>query len=309
MTIEKRSTLLILAACLLWALDILVRYPISLKLSFVHIVFLESFLGVIFVLPWLMKGGWRELKRFTYADWLLAIYLGGFGTTIGNFLSTASILQASPGTFSMLQIFQPFFVVYAAHVFLKEKIDNLYFYWGLWVILSAVLMYSQDLELLLSNDVTVSGGALLIGLATMLIWGLCTIAGKKLLTTSSPMSLVAVRWVFGFLFSIPFVLTSNETLSMDVLLSGDLALRFAFISGVVGIGSMYLYYRGMKELTAAKVSFLELCYPAFGIMFSALYTFEKVSFLQAIGVASFFAFVMLILARKEASGTERLAPR
>ncbi|HXH76233.1 MAG TPA: DMT family transporter [Bacteriovoracaceae bacterium] len=299
---EKRSSLLILAACFLWALDILVRYPITLQVNFIHIVFIESLLGLLFVTPWLIKHGRHELKSFSMKDWLLAIFLGGFGMTVAGFLSTESILEASPGTFSFFQIFQPLFVVYAAHVFLKEKIDTLYFYWGLWVVLSAMLMYSQDLEMLMGNDISIVPGAMLIAFATMLIWGLCTIAGKKLLISHRPFTLVAVRWLFAFIFSLGFISFDKTPIPWDQMMNWDLIWRFGFISAVAGTASMYLYFTGMRDLPAAKVSFLELCYPALGIMFSALYTYEKVSFLQAIGVVSFFAFVLLILGRKESPG-------
>lgn len=297
---SKRSSLLILAACFLWALDILVRYPLTLKISFVHIVFIESFLGLFLVLPWLVSEGLASLQKMHRTDWLLAMFLGGFGMTVAGFLSTESILRASPGTFSFLQIFQPLFVVYAAHVFLKEKISSRYFYWGIWVILSAVLMYSQDLGLLLTSDMTMVPGAMLIGLATMLIWGLCTIAGKKLLQNHTPLTVVVVRWIFAFIFSAGFLVLDKNPVEIGPLMDLDVIWRFVFIGLISGTASMYLYYQGMKELPAAKISFLELCYPALGMTFSALYTYDKMTLLQAIGLASFFAFILLMIGRKEA---------
>lgn len=298
MSIDRRSSFLVLGACLIWATDLLVRYPITLKLSYIHIVFLESLLGLLFVTPWLLKHGRHELKKFTKMEWVLTIFLGGVGMAVAGYLSTASIQTVTPGTFSFFQIFQPLFVVYAASIFLKERIDNLYFYWGVWVILSAFFMYSQDLLIMFENPGTASFSDILIALGTMLIWGLATIAAKKLITTQRVLSLVAGRWIFAFIFSSGMLFLEERPLEMGLLLNWDFTWRLVFMSGGAGIIAMYLYYEGMREMSAGRVSFLELTYPALGMIFSSLYTFESMTLIQVIGAASFFAFIMIIVSRK-----------
>jgi drug/metabolite transporter (DMT)-like permease len=299
MKTEKRSALFIIAACSLWALDLLVRRPLTGKMNFVHIVFIESLVGLLSVVPWLVKNGAKELGRFQRREWLLAAFLGGMGMTVAGILSTSSILQTSTGIFSFFQIFQPLFVVYAANLFLKEKIDNLYFYWGVWVGLSALLMFSQELGMLLMRDIYNLPGAIVVALTVMMIWGLCTIAGKGLLQNHSPMVVVAARWIFAFALSTVFLMLEEVSFPFQSLTEVTVWARFFFIAGVSGTVSMYLYYGGMKELAAGKVSFLELTYPAMGIMLAVLTTFDEVSFFQAIGVASFFAFLLLFIGKKD----------
>ncbi len=80
----------------------------------------------------------------------------------------------------------------------------------------------------------------------------------------------------------------------------DFMLRFLFIGFVAGVVSMYLYYSGLKLMSAGQVSFIELSYPALGMIFSALYTFEALTMLQIIGSASFFAFISLMISRQKA---------
>lgn len=298
MNLDRKSSLYILVACILWAVDLLVRYPISLKMGYVSIVFVESLIGLIFVTPWLIKNGKRELKKFTRNDWFLAIFLGGIGMSVAGYLSTACIQKASPGTFSFFQIFQPLFVIYVAHLLLKEKLDNLYLYWGVWVLLSAVLIFSQDMELLFSSqDILMSD--VFIALLTMLIWGLCTIAAKKLLMNHGPEALVAVRWVFAFIFAVAILIAEGERPAYEVLFQWEVAVRFLFIGVVAGITSMYFYYSGLKHLPAGKVSFFELSFPAFGMIFSAIYTFEGLTVFQVAGATSFFAFILFMLSRQE----------
>lgn len=294
MNSDRKSSLLIISATFLWALDLLVRYPVTLKMSFLTIVFLESLIGLIVVSPWLNI---REIRKLTGKDWLITVFIGGMGMTVAGYLQSVCIQKATPGLFSFFQIFQPIFVIYAAHLFLKEKIDNMYLLWGTWVILSAVLMFSVDLELMLSAEIVLTD--MLIALCTMLIWGTCTILAKKFLRFHSFKVLVALRWVFAFIFSTAILLIEGESVSFSALSDLGNLSRLVFMGAVAGIGSMSLYYKGLSDMEAGKVSFIEISYSAFGMVLSALYTFEGLSLIQVSGAISFFAFVILFLSKQE----------
>jgi len=300
MTPIVRFSLFVVAACFFWAVDLIVRYPLTLKLNFVHIVFLESLVGLLVLSPWFIKKGFSELKSLTRTDWLLGVYIGGIAMTVGGYLFNVSIQKATPGTFSFFQVFQPLFVVYAAWIFLKERIDNLYFFWGVWVTLSAVLMYSQDLELMFSNpELGAHPKDIMIALGAMLLWGLSTIAAKKLLLTHNPLTVVSLRWFFAFIFSVVFMIFEGQSMDFNVVLAPDFLLRIFFISAIAGIFSMLLYYKGLQNLPAGKVSFLELSYPALGMLFSSLYTFEGLGLLQTLGALSLSGFIIMMILRNE----------
>lgn len=229
------------------------------------------------------------------------MFVGGIGMTVAGFLFTFCIQRATPGTFSFFQIFQPIFVLFLAHRFLKEKMDHLYFFWGVWVIFSALLMYSQDIELsLIGGDLFSYPLETSIAVGVMLIWGLCTVATKKLLTKHSPTSIVAVRWIFAFIFSLVFVIFyQDDQTSWEMIFDISYSWRFFYISIVAGLISMYFYYTGLKEMEASKVSFIELSYPALGMVFSAIYTFDQLTFLQAIGLISFALFITLMISGRQ----------
>lgn len=298
MNSERTNSLWIQLACLLWGLDLIVRYPISLKIGFVSIVFLESLVGLLFVIPWFVTKGKAELKTFTKKEWLLAFFVGGIGMSAAGYLQTATIQKATPGTFSFFQIWQPILVVFAAKKFLKEKIDSLYLYWGIWVVLSAFLMFSQDIELMFATREFVLSN-ILVALVCTSIWGLCTIASKKILTNHSVMSLVSLRWLFALLFSSVILIVEGTVPAVEVLLEPEIALRFLFIGAIAGVGAMYLYYSSLKNMAAGKVAFQEVSYSAFGMLLSALYTFEGMTFFQSLGAISFFAFIFLTISRQD----------
>jgi drug/metabolite transporter (DMT)-like permease len=300
MNLERKSSLFIISACLLWAADLLVRYPITLKMGFASIVFMESLIGLIFVSPFLVKN-FQELKKLTKKDWLGVIFIGGIGMSVAGYLQVACIQKATPGLFSFFQIFQPLFVIYMAHVFLKDRVDNMYVYWGIWVVLSAILMFSVDLELMLQSEIVFLD--MLIALSTMLIWGMCTIFSKQFLKNNSAITLVGLRWVFALIFSTIILLYEGEKIPLDYLFQADIMTRFFFIGVIAGLFAMYLYYSGLKNLPAGKVSFIEISYSAFGMIFSALYTFEALTFFQMVGAASFFAFIVLFLTKQDSNAT------
>lgn len=303
MIIQKKSALFILLACFIWALDLVVRYPVTLKLSYVHIIFLESLLGLIVVLPWIVMKSRQEAHQFTKQSFLLFMVIGGVGMTVAGYLSTSSIQEATPGTFSFFQIFQPLLVIYLAHVFLKEKFDNLYVYWGMWVILSSILMFSQDLELMFATEGFATPTQVAVAVSTTLIWGASLVAAKKLLNTHSPMTLVAYRWVFAFLFSLIFLPFQKESIPWDLVFEWEFLWRFIFMSAVAGALAMYFYYEGLKTMVVGKVSFIKLAFPAFGMILSAFYTFDRLSVLQILGAASFFIFIAILFFYEQKKAT------
>jgi drug/metabolite transporter (DMT)-like permease len=293
MNLERKSSLFIIAACLLWAIDLLVRYPVTLEMNFVSIVFIESALGLIFVGPWLLRNIF-QLKKLKKTDWFIVAFIGGIGTTVAGYLQTVGIQKGTPGLFSFFQIFQPLFVIYLARLILKERVSNMYMYWSTWVILSAILMFSVDLELMFRSS-DFDWADILIALCTMMIWGLCTILSKKFLSAHSPLHLVSLRWVFAFLFSTIILFAEGEKVPTQILFQSNILMRFVFMAVIAGIGSMYLYYSGIKNLKAGKVSFIEISYAAFGMILSAIYTFEGLTVFQVVGATSFFAFIIFTL--------------
>jgi drug/metabolite transporter (DMT)-like permease len=302
MILGRNTSLLIICACLLWAIDLLVRYPVTLKLSFELIVLAETFVGLIFTVPYLIKN-FRVLKYLSGPEWAIAVFVGGVGMSLAGYLQTACIQKATPGLFSFFQVFQPIFVLYLSHKVLKEKMENIYVSWGIWIILSALLMFSVDLDLMLSSEIVFTD--ILIALTTMLIWGMSTILAKIFLRRHSPAILVSLRCLFAFLFSITLFSFEDTPFTLGALLSDDFPSRFFFMGGVAGTASMFIYYQGLKSMEVGKVSFVEVSYAAFGIIFSAIYTFEGLTVLQLLGGASYFAFLLLFLSRQYLLGTSK----
>jgi len=292
---DQKASLFILMGCLIWALDLVVRIPLTQRYNFVELTFVESLMGLIFTIPLFFKQGASEMRKLNLRQWLGVVFLGGIGMTVAGFLSNLSLMKSTPALFSVVQMLQPIVVLILASVVLKEKVDSLYFYGGLWIILSGLMIYSQDFSFYLDKKLTMNGVSLFVAILTMLIWAGCTIISKFLLLNISPFILVCFRWIFAFVFSVCFLFYESSSLNFDFMQDFSSMLRLVFMSGIAGTLGMYFYYLGLKNLTAIKTSFLELSFPTFGVMFWSFYRYEEVSLLRALGILFFFSFVLILL--------------
>lgn len=292
----------IIFACFLWATDIFVRYPVTLELESQHIIFFENLIGLLVFLPFLTKVRVKEIKSITKKELLLVGFLALFGSTLAGYFFNISIQQASPNTFAFLQVFQPLFVVLLASYFLKEKVDQLFVVWGMWIILSALIIQSNEIELgTILKDFTQQPSAILMGLSAMLIWGACTIVGKILLENNSPYKIFMWRWILSTTFTGIIFLSSMRQFNFEVLLNLQFVFRVLFIGIICGSLAMWFYYHGLKKLKASTTAFVELAYPVFGMVFASFQTFGKLSFLQLLGLISliFAVFIMVTNSEKE----------
>lgn len=286
----------IIFACFLWATDIFVRYPVTLKLQSQHIIFWENLVGLLVFLPFLNKSRLKELLDLNKKEVLLLIFLALFGSTIAGYFFNISIQLASPNTFSFLQVFQPLLVVGLASYFLKEKFDQLFVVWGMWIILSALIIQSSEIELgTILNDFTSQPKAILMGLAAMLIWGTCTVVGKSLLENHTPYKIFMWRWIMSTIFTGIMFISSKTQFDYALLVEPEFTFRVLYIGIVCGSLAMWFYYNGLKKLKASTTSFVELAYPVFGMIFASFQTFGEMTFLQILGLVSLvFAVTILV---------------
>ena len=286
---------LVLIACVLWASDMLVRYSVTLKVPSHQIIFWENLIGLILIIPFALKGQGRKLFDLNKSDFSLLVFLGLFGSALAGFFFNLSIQKTTPSTFSFLQIFQPLLVVYFASYLLKEKIDQMLIMWGGWVILSACLIHSNEIELGEAlNDLQTQGQAIIMGLCSMVIWGLSTVIGKKLLQNHAPVKIFFWRWIFATLGTGIGFIISEKPFDYSLLLDFNFTGRLFYIGGITGALGMWFYYQGLKRLQASTTAFIELAYPALGLIFSGLFIYGYLTPVQTIGSISLMGAIIVL---------------
>jgi drug/metabolite transporter (DMT)-like permease len=276
----------IFLACLTWALDTLIRYPLLGEgFNAVTIVFFEHlFLSLLFI-PTFYKLI-KNKRLFNLSNFSSFLVIGSLGSAIATLSFTKAFSLLNPSIVILLQKFQPAVAITLSSFFLKEKISRGFLFWaGVCVIGGFVISYQQifssvDLKAL---QYTFSSRESLLGVGYSLVavlgWGSATVFGKKLSKQGfSVPEVMSGRFIFGlsaclvFLPSVSLVKVESDFLTKMVVL--------VFLSGVFGI---YFYYRGLAKIPAKMATLAELFFPLCAVVINWLFLHTTLDWVQILG--------------------------
>ena len=281
----------IFSACLLWAADTLIRYPLLFGGSsaqqivlFEHLILVAAII-VFFVLQ---RRKITFLRRQTIVPFII---IGVFGSALGTLAFTQAFYLANPTVVILLQKLQPLVAVTLASLILKENINPRFFLWLGLALLGSMLLIWPDLKSLLSSlqqgETQENTNALWgYGLAIFAVisWGAATVFGKKLSSQGfDSIDLMAGRFGFGLLGMLPFAVmtpTLITTIEISVL---QKILVLAVMSGLVG---MYFYYQGLKRIPAHWATLAEMFFPVAAIIINWLFLNVGITSVQLIGAVT-----------------------
>lgn len=296
-------------ACLLWAADTLIRYPLLFGGSsaqqivlFEHLIVLIVLIG-IFVLQ-------RRKITFLRRDTILPFFIiGFFGSALGTLAFTEAFYLSNPTVVILLQKLQPLVAVTLACYLLKEKINPRFFLWLGIALLGSLLLIWPDLQALLASfkqgNMEHNNNALIgYGLAFFAVvsWGSATVFGKKLSSKGlDSIDLMAGRFSFGFLGILPFAfITPSIISSIDISILQKIAI-LALLSGVLG---MYFYYQGLKRIPAHWATLAEMFFPVAAIFVNWLFLNVAMTEVQLIGAAILIGSSTMVQHKPVPKGTE-----
>jgi len=260
------GTLYVLLACVLWALDTLIRYPLlAAGLSSLQLVFLEHGLLLLMMLVVSRIAGVR-LWPFSRRDMVPLFIIGGLGSALGTVAFTQAFSLMNPTLVILLQKLQPLVAVSLSAWVLRERLSH-----GFLVYLAAcltgslLLMWEDLLPFIGGQDWFYQPGlqARLAGYGLTLLavvsWGASTVFGKQLSQRGYGTSaLMTGRFAVGLLCLLPWVLALQpDALVVTAPQLGWVALM-VFISGLLG---MAFYYRGLKRIASRHSALAEMCFP------------------------------------------------
>jgi drug/metabolite transporter (DMT)-like permease len=277
--------LFVFAACLFWALDTLIRYPLinNRLISATSIVFIEHLLlsaifGVVF---------FKSLKRLKHIkrNHLVSFFVvGGIGSALATVAFTKAFSYLNPSLVILLQKFQPVVAILLARLVLKERINLQFIFWAIVCLIGALLISSQDILQLLkpSSELHFQGAGLGYALVSFSIlgWGASTVFGKKLLDEGyKHEQVIGGRFLVGFICLIPLMSFEPNINIYSVDTFGKISLM-VLVSGVL---AMYLYYNGLRHISARACSLTELFFPFFAVIVNWIFLDAKLTLLQMVG--------------------------
>ncbi|WP_166739300.1 DMT family transporter [Psychromonas algicola] len=278
-------------ACLLWAADTLIRYPLLFGGSsaqqivlFEHLILVTIIIGVFIV----KRRRFNFMRRETLIPFIV---IGVFGSALGTLAFTEAFYLSNPTVVILLQKLQPLVAVTLAYFLLKERISPRFFLWLGFALLGSLLLIWPDLQKLLisfkEGDVEANNVALWgygLALFAVVSWGSATVFGKKLSSKGiDSVDLMAGRFSFGLLGMLPFVFMTPSLITTIEISILQKILILAVMSGLVG---MYFYYQGLKRIPAHWATLAEMLFPVAAIFINWLFLNVEITQIQMIGAAT-----------------------
>lgn len=297
------GTFLVILACLFWGMDTLIRYPLVERgINPVTIVFYEHcILSLIF-----SSGLIAHIKRIgelKLVDVFSFFIIGGLGSAIATVAFTESFQYLNPSLVILLQKLQPVVAIILAAVVLKEDIQKQFILWASVCLIGGILVSSPDIERFytlmknnygaVTSDVALRGYGLVA--VSILCWGSTTVFGKRLsLAGFDTKTIMGGRFLTGLLVLIPFV-PWNQSM---ILPSGEDYLKILIMVMISGALAMWLYYQGLKKLSAKTTAVLEMFFPFFAIIVNWIFLGKQLTELQLIGGAILIIGSLIIQIKK-----------
>ena len=281
------GVLLVAFACLLWALDTLIRYPLLGKgISAETIVFIEHLILVSIFAPVIWKSRFKFLKaKIPHIIYFLII--GGLGSALGTLAFTKAFSLINPSLVILLQKLQPLVAIGLARILLKEKMSLAFAGWALVCLVGGLLISFNDISYGLNSinsltDIVTKKHFLgyVLTLVAVISWGASTVAGKKLsIAGYEEKEVMSGRFFTAFLFLIPMFVMGNISLGAGTIIWGKIALM-VFVSGVLG---MFFYYKGLKIISARLCALSELFFPLFAVSINWIFLDQSLDITQILG--------------------------
>ena len=258
---DRLAPFFVILAASLWAVDGIVLRPVLYNLPVTLVVFVESVIVALLLTPIMVKH-FGKLKDLTHKDWLAFFGVALLGGAIGTMAITKALFYVNYVNLSiviLIQKLQPVFALILAGILLKEKLTKRFFFWAGFAIIGAYFMtFGLNLPELNPGDKTVL--AAIFALIAAISFGSSTVLSKRALRNVGFELGTYLRFTFSTIIMLIIVLTSATITEISEISSNQL-LIFLLIAFTTGGTAIFLYYYGLKKITASVATICELAFP------------------------------------------------
>ena len=280
---NRFAPLFVIIAASFWGIDSILLRPHLYTLPVPFVVFLESIIVATLITPILFKK-YTDLKNLKTKDILSFLGVAIFGGAIGTMAITKALFYVDYVNLSvvvLMQKLQPVFALVLASILLKEKLPQDFLKWAALSILGAILMtFGLSIPDLDTGDHTVV--AALFALLAAFSFGFSTVLSKRALKNITYEVGTYLRFVATAIIMFIVVLifgdfsTVKEVTELQWMIFGIIA----FTSGGLAI---FLYYYGLKRISASVATIAELSFPLTAILLEYFLHDNMLDWLQWIG--------------------------
>lgn len=290
------SPLFVIIAASLWGVDGIVLRPALFSLPVPLVVFVESTIVAILISPYFIRH-LPSLKFLKTKDWLAFFLLALFGGAIGTMAITKALFYVNFVNLSvviLLQKLQPVFAIALASVFLKEKLSFRFIFWAGIAIVGAYFMtFGTNLPDFSTGDKTTV--AAIFSLLAALSFSASTVLSKRALRNVSFGMGTYLRFLFSAVIMLVIVVFIGDTKNIPDITATQIIV-FLIIALTTGGTAIFLYYYGLKRISASVATICELAFPFTAIILEYFLRGNILDIVQWIGA------VILLISILKVSG-------
>ena len=273
----------VIIAASLWGVDGIVLRPALFGLPVPLVVFVESAAVALLLSPYFIKHV-PLLKNLQMKDWLAFFLVALLGGAIGTMAITKALFYVNFVNLSvviLLQKLQPVFAITLAAIFLKEKLTRNFFVWsGLAIIGAYFMTFGTKLPELSTGDKTAA--AAVFALLAALAFSSSTVLSKRALRNVSFEMGTYLRFLFSAVIMLMIVGFTGDINSVSEITTKQVVV-FLIIAFTTGGLAIFLYYYGLKRITASVAAICELAFPLTAVLLEFLLRGNILNVIQWIG--------------------------
>ncbi len=279
------APLLVVIAASLWAVDGIVLRPSLYSLPVPLVVFVESAIVAILLSPFFIKR-FSSLKQLKKKDWMAFFGVALLGGAIGTMAITKALFYVNFVNLSvviLLQKLQPVFAISLATIFLKEKLPKEFFLWaGLAIVGAYFMTFGTTLPNFSTGDKTTI--AALFALLAAFSFSSSTVLSKRALRNVDYEMGTYLRFLFATIIMLIIAASTGDILSLPEITTKQIII-FLIIAFTTGGAAIFLYYYGLKKISASVASICELAFPLTAVVLEYFVHGNILSPVQWIGAA------------------------
>jgi len=258
---KRFAPFFVILAASLWAVDGIVLRPSLYNLPVTLVVFIESTIVALLLTPFMYRY-FQDVKKLTLKDWLAYFGVALLGGAIGTMAITKALFYVNYVNLSiviLIQKLQPVFAISFAAIFLKERQPREFFFWASLAIIGAYFMtFGLHIPIISAEDKTTM--AVLFALLAALSFSSSTVLSKRALKNVSFELGTYLRFAITSIIMLIIVLTSGTINNIPDVSTKQIYI-FILIAFTTGGPAIFLYYYGLKRISASVASICELAFP------------------------------------------------
>ncbi len=257
---------LVSLAATLWAIDGIVLRPYLFNLPVPLVVLIETTIVAIILTPFFYKQ-FSSLKNLQYRDWIAFLGVAFFGGALGTMAITRALFFVNYVNLSIvifIQKLQPVFAIILAAIILKEKLTKEFTLWATLSIIGAyIITFGFNLPVLETGDKTAV--ASFFALIAAFSFGFSTVLSKRALRNIGFKLGTYLRFAITALIMLLVVTITNDFKSFSEI-SVNQFYVFLIIAFSTGGPAIFLYYYGLKKISASVATICELAFPLSAVL-------------------------------------------